>query len=728
MDNVNIILSITRCYALVCVLFLFCGETFAQDGQRNVTDVNNQISEKSADRVIPDASKLKVNWWFFFQGSPSDLPQRVQEFESKINAQQASLPPDKYVYGNELREQIIANLYALVKTQEKTLVETSITAAIKETYTIQSWLELENLYRNKKKEITDEKADISYLSEALNGVTKQYDIEVVSYLNLDNAGANKFILGMEIMAIRTTLELTKQYLSNNRKVLNNLTQELSALYDEKKAAKQRLVAVENAIPKLNEQLRLQEQALIKVSIELNTIRSSALGAISRKPKDLSTHRLQEQRVIDATVNKAIATLNVIITRNMIALTSLLSNNEVDLTVLKDQLDTWQEIIERISIQHDEWREKTLREQNRAQSRLLNLSASNEQIKLLNEQRNQLTQNTLLNLQNLMKLHANVTTLIDVSSIYLAKHEGGIEHWLITMNDLFKSSWGRASNFFTNSLFKIDETPVTILGLFRVVFILGIAVLFSSFLRRMLAKIAERNDGENSAFYTVGRLAHYLILLIGIVIALSSIGLDFSNLALVAGALSVGIGFGLQSIVNNFVSGLILLFERSLKTGDFIELDSGVRGVVMEINVRSTLINTNDNVDIIVPNSELVSAKVTNWTLRDATRRMRIPFGVAYGTDKDKVKKAVLEAADRVPETLRSTKIYDPQVWLVSFGDSSLDFELIVWVSQAAVKRPSGIAAAYMWEIESSLNQYEIEIPFPQRDLHIRSVCDKNDLR
>ncbi|PSW05535.1 potassium transporter KefA [Photobacterium lipolyticum] len=282
----------------------------------------------------------------------------------------------------------------------------------------------------------------------------------------------------------------------------------------------------------------------------------------------------------------------------------------------------------------------------------------------------------------------------------------------------------ASGFLTGSLFKIGDTPVTILGLLRVVLIVTIALFFSSLLRRMLAKIAERNEDESSALYTIGRLGHYVILLVGMMIALSSIGLDFSNLALVAGALSVGIGFGLQSIVNNFVSGLILLFERSLKVGDFVELDSGVLGIVMEINVRSTLINTNDNVDIIVPNSELVGAKVTNWTLRDATRRMRIPFGVAYGSDKNQVKKAVLEAADRVPETLRRSKKHEPQVWLVGFGDSSLDFELVVWVSQAAVKRPAGVTAAYMWEIETSLQQYGIEIPFPQRDLHVRSLFEK----
>ncbi|MCF7970042.1 MAG: mechanosensitive ion channel [Methylococcaceae bacterium] len=176
----------------------------------------------------------------------------------------------------------------------------------------------------------------------------------------------------------------------------------------------------------------------------------------------------------------------------------------------------------------------------------------------------------------------------------------------------------------------------------------------------------------------------------------------------------------QSIVNNFVSGLILLFEGTLKVGDFIEIESGVTGLVKGINVRSTLINTNDNVDIIVPNSVLVGNRVTNWTLREANRRIHVPFGVAYGTDKELVKKAVLEAAARVKYTHTFKRAESVQCWLVNFGESSLDFELVVWINQDAVRRPGAVHAAYMWEIETSLTEYGIEIPYPQRDLHIRS--------
>ena len=188
------------------------------------------------------------------------------------------------------------------------------------------------------------------------------------------------------------------------------------------------------------------------------------------------------------------------------------------------------------------------------------------------------------------------------------------------------------------LFYIGETPVTPGSLGKFVLILVFGFLLSWFIRRLLLRIQRRREqiAESSSFYTLGRILHYLIMTIAVVAAFTSLGLDTGSLALIAGALSIGIGFGLQSIVSNVLSGLILLFEGSLRVGDFIELDSGVTGVVKEISTRYTRINTNDNVDVVVPNSELVSLKLTNWTLREPIVRIRIPFGVAYGTDKELV--------------------------------------------------------------------------------------------
>jgi small-conductance mechanosensitive channel len=265
---------------------------------------------------------------------------------------------------------------------------------------------------------------------------------------------------------------------------------------------------------------------------------------------------------------------------------------------------------------------------------------------------------------------------------------------------------------------VNVTIGSLLGAFM---LLALFLVASAVLKRLLHRYAQSHDNINqSSAYTVERLIHYLLLTVGVLWALSIAGIPMAKMTVFAGALGVGLGFGLQAIFNNFVSGLILLFERSLKVGDFVELASGVHGHVRDIYIRATRISTNDNIDILVPNSEFVNGRVVNWTLREVARRQKIPFGVAYGTDKELVKKAALEAAAEVPFTLSLDGPRGPQVWLTGFGDSSLNFQLVVWLNAEATRRPGAVTAAYYWALHTALEKYAIEIPFPQRDLHVKS--------
>jgi len=222
---------------------------------------------------------------------------------------------------------------------------------------------------------------------------------------------------------------------------------------------------------------------------------------------------------------------------------------------------------------------------------------------------------------------------------------------------------------------------------------------------------------------LGQVAKVGLMFLALFIALNSVGINMSAFAVLGGAIGVGIGFGLQSIFSNFISGIIILFEKSIKVGDFIELQSGVTGQVREINIRSTLVTTNDSVDILVPNEEFIKAQVINWTLRDPRRRLRVDFGVAYGTDKEVVKKAGLEAAAAVEWTDNDHPDQKPAVWLVEFGDSSLNYQLVVWLVSKAVSRPGRVIADYNWALHTALEKYDLEIPFPQRDLNIRQPAE-----
>lgn len=236
----------------------------------------------------------------------------------------------------------------------------------------------------------------------------------------------------------------------------------------------------------------------------------------------------------------------------------------------------------------------------------------------------------------------------------------------------------------------------------------------------LKRIRQRTREGNAALYLAEKVLSYGLVLFGIVAGLSTLGLDLSSLAVFAGALGIGLGLGLQGIVKEFVSGLVLISDRALHVGDYIELPDGTRGVVQDIGPRSTRIRNNDNVYLLVPNSQLIENTMINWTLRGHTRRIHVPFQVAYGADKEKVRDAVLAAAHDVPFTLPDTPTQKTQVWMTGYGDSSLTFELVVWPTLEAVKRPKAMNAAYTWAIDDALRKACIEIPYPQRELRIRS--------
>lgn len=275
------------------------------------------------------------------------------------------------------------------------------------------------------------------------------------------------------------------------------------------------------------------------------------------------------------------------------------------------------------------------------------------------------------------------------------------------------------------LIDIGGRPITLIGIIIASAIILIAIALSRVTAGLIRRLRERVRGGVGALYLLEKFASYGIAVTGILFALSAVGINLSSIAVFAGAVGVGVGLGLQGVVKEFVSGLILLFDSIINVGDYIELsDSGVRGVVYEIGARAIRIRNNDNIDIFVPNSKLIEERFTNWTLKGETRRIHIPFSVAYGVDKALVRKVVLEAARGVDFTLPDTSTRRNQVWLTGFGDSSLNFELVVWPNIDAVKRPNAMKAAYTWAIDDALRSAAIEIPFPQRDIRIRSVFNR----
>jgi small-conductance mechanosensitive channel len=255
-----------------------------------------------------------------------------------------------------------------------------------------------------------------------------------------------------------------------------------------------------------------------------------------------------------------------------------------------------------------------------------------------------------------------------------------------------------------------ETVVVGLGI-----IYGALLISRAIQAILLDEIMPRNNIDLGVQLSITRLVHYTILLIGFLVLLQVMGVSLTKLTILGGALGVGIGFGLQTIVNNFASGLILLFERPLKVGDTIELGTEM-GVVKHLGLRSTIIKTFDNAEIVVPNSDLVSAQVTNWTLAERKARVKVPIGVAYGSDINQVLQILLSVAGDHPMTLTTPP---PRALFLNFGASSLDFELRVWIADFSDRRQ--VQSELNQEINNEFADAGIEIPFPQTDLHIRTI-------
>ncbi len=272
------------------------------------------------------------------------------------------------------------------------------------------------------------------------------------------------------------------------------------------------------------------------------------------------------------------------------------------------------------------------------------------------------------------------------------------------------------------LVHIGASPVTFSGIITALIVFMVFVMLSGLVQKVLIRrIAEQLHMQSGMTYALSRVVHYGMLVCGAVLAAQCVGLNLGSFAVVFGFLSVGIGFGLQNVTSNFIAGLILLFERPINVGDMITVENQV-GKVLQINMRTTVIETGDQVAIIVPNSKFIESSVVNWSYGDPKVRVHCPVGVAYGSDVNKVKEILLQVAAESKDALKTP---NPDVVFLNFGDSALSFELVVWT--ASPDRQGPLRSSLNYAIYAAFNKNNIEIPFPQRELHLKTTPAAADL-
>ena len=266
------------------------------------------------------------------------------------------------------------------------------------------------------------------------------------------------------------------------------------------------------------------------------------------------------------------------------------------------------------------------------------------------------------------------------------------------------------------LFTVGDVPVTMLFLIKCTAFLVALSLLSRIVQKFMSNtVLSKTSIDRGRQYAIARASRYVVFLLGLIVGLDTTGLNLRSLLVLGGALGVGVGFGLQNIVANFVAGVVILWEGPVKVGDLIEVGNTV-GEVVRIGARGTWVRTFDNEVIIVPNSEFVNNRVTNWTANDRTVRLSVPVGVSYDSDFEKVRQLLEEIARLHAEVLVTPS---PAVIVTGLGDNSVNVVLRVTAGNA--EHAAIIKSDLLLEILRVFREQKIEMPFPQRDLHIRSV-------
>lgn len=707
--------SFRNFFVYLFLIFLLCAQVISASAQ-DFQLVAGEDDTASDAWQSPDVNDLSLVWWQQFETASPDLfKQRADQFVEETAEKLRGLGAADFAEGQNLLAGLQAQIDLLVLASQEPSIKTAEPISSKDAYTLDELLSLRGQWRKVQGRQRVPQARIDELERQATLLEQRRDNLLRQYDSTDSNSPNRTLLGLQRVSARIEFEITLKHLKNREIELRALRAQSEALSQQLEYAETRLESGETDWHAIESQAIEAEMEAAAAADSKATLQQQLLEVLSADTAKPSLVLLRKQQLTRAAARQSIALLQANLHQARANWYRFHSGTlEFDFDI-QASINESKILVQETSEQTEVWTAAS-------QTTLITpLPAIGLNARKNTELAHTVAQDTLSIIDriegesdDLMLVQRILTTdMVDVQS--------GLKNLWTRLTIISAGVRNGLSNLLDFNLFHIGDAPVTPGAIITMLMILLFGIALSWFLRHLLVRLKNRRQfAKSPVVYTLSRVLHYIIIITAIFAALATIGLDFTNFALIAGALSVGIGFGLQSIVNNFVSGLILLFEGSLRVGDYVELDSGLRGVVKEINTRATVINTNDSVDVVVPNSEFVTARLTNWTLRESMARLRIDFGVAYGSDKDVVKSAALEAASEVEFMLLHDQGRQPQVRLVNYGDSSLDFQLLAWVNKSGVRRPERVRAQFLWALETKLREHGIEIPFPQRDLHLRT--------
>ncbi|MBT8445016.1 MAG: mechanosensitive ion channel, partial [Gammaproteobacteria bacterium] len=541
-----------------------------------------QEPEAPAEPVEPELADLQNNWWAYFQGPKNEVAPRKDQFLKNIGVQIADLAPQNQLIAQAILDSVSDNynaLLALSDDEEASAPELEPEAA---SYSIDDLLKLAATLREARAAAAEEQLEVDREKRVLDGARRHHDSVFDDYV--DSAGGDdRWLTGLRLAQARSAQAISSRRLALLSKRAQRDKDYADALTGRLEIARLRLATTSETadIDGLTTRVESGRAVVAEAQEKLRAAQIAASGLDLDTEQGRSQQQLQHQKLLSAEIGLALAETALAQAEAQLWWTEIVLDRAPDTGALQDKTLAWAEFVRAVEQRTPEWKQQTGDELLGIQS--VSRDGLNRASRRLVDQRLGTAQQTLTQISELGAEVSDLELLMLAVDTVEAEYTGAFRSWLNDISRGIKTVYIRIAELMDVTLFSIGETPVAGGDILRVLVILTIAYLLSRGIRHAIRRFGDSESaGTQASLYTVGRLSHYTIIIFGVFIALSSIGLDFSNLALVAGALSVGIGSGLQSIVNNFVSGLIILFEHSLRVGDYIELDTGLTGTVKSI--------------------------------------------------------------------------------------------------------------------------------------------------
>ncbi len=692
--------------SLVLLSSVFCSPLLsAQDKKGTAVQVE-----------LPNPMNLKTNWWDYFIVEGKNYKKHAEAIKEELEKILEGLESEQKDQAAVLIKRLSGNMEAYAEVrQEKG--EKPAPKPFLDSYSLQQQIDVAKQVSYERSLLDSEKKEAKFLSNRLSKLSNHLDKLIVSYQEMKENNFQKLIQGLEILNTRFTVAINKEKLRVTREKIDITGDQLDNSEEELNYARKHIDYGDINIAEIESELSSAKQELEKTRHESLQHELKALPVTDNSLSGKLKGSLQQLKEHKTSVKELAAELAVLMQQIKLGIGS----PPEDIEQLEKDYESWSSKLANIKDQKSEWEKKNEEELNRFKSVAEEEPSPDNEIENLQAERIKLIQENRLLLQQVGGKIFTTGVVLEQFGQIIQSQKSPLSRWWSGTLDSIENCCTGIIAWYNQTLFKIGEQPITVKNIVKALLVLIFTYFVSYFVRQLLSNAFRKKTNVSHGFiYSINRLIHYVILTIGLVIAMTSIGLDFDRIFIVVGALSVGIGFGLQSIVNNFVCGLIILFTRNIKVGDYIEMNDGHWGSVSAIHVQNTIIRTWDGTDIVIPNSTLVSERYTNWTRRDPYKRFHIPFCVAFGTDKEKIEEAAIKAALNVPATVgKAQGVNDPQCWLVDFGENGLMFELVVWTNVFRSGNHGSVKGSFYWELESAITECGFQIPYPKRDIYVK---------